>query len=229
MYKIKLDFGTIKNAYPKYSLVGLTQGELLQRPQLAGFNAHHLIILNQVHSVRGYHADTPDHRQLAPYAFEGDYSITRLPYVALAIETADCIPLIIFDPLQGIIAAVHAGWRGVKDGIVAAVCADLKQQGSRMENLQVFLGPSARSCCYEVAPDFESMWPSRAGFERRGQQIFFDLPTQLLEQLHMAGVDAHNICTEHLVCTICSKYHCSYRRQKELNLRQMTIVALKSI
>ena len=92
MHKIKINFGTAQHAYPKYSLVGQSQSELLERPQLGGFNAQHLIILNQVHGTQGYVVEGPAQAGLKPYAFEGDYSISQVPGVALALETADCIP-----------------------------------------------------------------------------------------------------------------------------------------
>jgi copper oxidase (laccase) domain-containing protein len=84
----------------------------------------------------------------------GDILITDDPLLAIAIQAADCVPLIIVDGRTGVIAAAHAGWRGMAVRVPeAAVDALAREYGSRPCDLFAALGPSIGACCYEVGAD----------------------------------------------------------------------------
>jgi YfiH family protein len=84
----------------------------------------------------------------------GDILITDDPSLAIAVQAADCVPLIIVDGRTGVIAAAHAGWRGMAARVPeAAVDALAREYGSRPCDLFAALGPSIGACCYEVGSD----------------------------------------------------------------------------
>ncbi|HXC61320.1 MAG TPA: polyphenol oxidase family protein, partial [Nitrospiria bacterium] len=80
-----------------------------------------------------------------------DAIVTDQTGVILAVRTADCLPVLIFDPMQRVIAAVHAGWRGALREIVPKTVRCMMDRFScRPAAIIVGVGPSVRSCCYEV-------------------------------------------------------------------------------
>jgi len=80
-----------------------------------------------------------------------DAIVTDQPGVILAVRTADCLPVLVFDPRQRVIAAVHAGWRGaVRDVVPKTVRCMVDRFSCRPQEAVIGIGPSIRSCCYEV-------------------------------------------------------------------------------
>ena len=103
---------------------------------------------------------------------KADAIITKQRGVALTMSSADCIPLMFYDPIEGAIAMAHAGWRGTARGIAAAtVDAMAEQFGSLPRNIYVGIGPSIGSCCYEVTEDVRRLFI--------GQLQFDHMPTAL--------------------------------------------------
>lgn len=84
---------------------------------------------------------------------EGDALITREPEISLGILTADCYPILLADERRGVIAAIHAGWKGSMLGITQIVIAEMVQKAHcRREDLVALIGPAIRVCCYQVGP-----------------------------------------------------------------------------
>jgi len=102
---------------------------------------------------------------------QGDALITRKRGVALAISTADCVPLLFYDPVTQAIGVAHAGWRGTARGIAAATVAAMSEQlGARLTNIRAGVGPSIGPCCYEVSEEVRELF--------LGQRDFEDIPTE---------------------------------------------------
>jgi len=98
-----------------------------------------------------------------------DALVTATPGVTLAILTADCLPIVLHDPVAGVLACVHAGWRGTAAGVTAAAVAALKDLGSRPSDLVAGLGPAVAGDRYQVGPDVHeavtaAFGPAAAGF-----------------------------------------------------------------
>lgn len=223
--RFSIYFGDQITSYKDDSLHGYSQSQIKQLPGYKEFcdqNAcEKLIILEQVHGANGYKVLEEKDAFLKPYSFNGDYSLTTMPGIALAIETADCASVVLVDAVSGVVAIVHAGWRGSLNGVVSNAVRDLVACGSTIENIQAYFGPAARSCCYEVSQDF------KAPYEQRNGAVFFDNTLYIISQLNSLGILKKNIITEFAFCTIHSKEYCSFRRQGDQSFRQMTIVALK--
>lgn len=192
-----------------------------------------LIRPKQVHG-RAVFVATPTH---APP--EADIVVSARPELAVAVQTADCVPLLLVDRSSKHVAAAHAGWRGLAARVPAhAVAAMTREFGSKTEDLLVAAGPSIGACCYEVGRDVREAFvsarfsteqidrwfldeprvdqanPAMASLTRvrRPDHWFFDGWTSTRDQLELAGVPPVQI---HL-CGLCTASHagvfCSYRR-----------------
>jgi YfiH family protein len=150
-----------------------------------------------------------------------DALTTRTPGILLGIKTADCVPVLLADTRTGACAAVHAGWRGTLQSIVARTADRMRAEfGTEASDIYAAIGPAARACCYEVGSDvidaFHEAFPGSAGlFERtREGHALVDLHRANREQLIEAGVAAERIYTAPL-CTMCrTDLFFSYRREK---------------
>ncbi|MBI2164719.1 MAG: laccase domain-containing protein, partial [candidate division NC10 bacterium] len=115
-------------------------------------------------------------RLLLDERYEYDALVTNLPDLALVISTADCLPLLVHDPVRGAVAAVHAGWRSTAKRITArALLAMTAAYGTNPGDCRVAIGPGIRGCCYEVdAAVTEAMraalpaWEEHAAASRPG-------------------------------------------------------------
>jgi polyphenol oxidase len=128
---------------------------------------------------------------------EADILVTDDPSVALAIQVADCVPLLMADTRSGAVAAVHAGWRGTAAGAARAAVATLGREfGAEPGDLVVAQGPSIGPCCYVVGDELIDTF-RRGGFARdidrwftRGEagDLRLDLWAANRDQLRACGV-----------------------------------------
>ncbi len=172
-----------------------------------------LAILRQVHSDRVFKAS----RALLADPPQGDGWVTGEPELLVAIQTADCLPVLLVDPEQRIVAAVHAGWRGTLQRI-AAKAVHLMQAdfGSHPGNCLAVVGPAIRRCCYEVGEEvveaFTKEFEGSASFfseppsgkATRANSQCVDLAEACRSQLLDAGMAAEKIFTDG-PCTACEK------------------------
>jgi YfiH family protein len=197
---------------------------------------------NLVRAHQAHGADVVVHRagDPPPAALKwADIIVSNDPSVVVAIQTADCVPLLIADGRTHSVAAVHAGWRGLVSGVPrTAIDALAREFGARPADLIAAAGPSIGPCCYEVGAEVrrrfrEAGWPESAVerwfFERpqptsrnpsiakvrpegRPEHWYFDPCRSARDQLESAGVPRDQI----LVADLCTASHpgllCSYRR-----------------
>jgi len=100
-----------------------------------------------------------------------DVLVTTAPGVVLAILTADCVPIVLHDPVAGVLACVHAGWRGTVAGVTAAAVAAMQDLGARPSDVVAGLGPAIAAPRYQVGPDVHqavtrSFGPAASAFIR---------------------------------------------------------------
>ena len=151
----------------------------------------------------------------------------------VAVRTADCVPVLLYDPKRKIVAAVHAGWRGAVAGIVGKTITVMESRfGTVSEHVQVSIGPSAGVCCYEVdqtvldklpeaCPDFQKVVRGQ-----RGGKAHLDLKLLIREQARNAGVRQDAITSVNL-CTICHEdLFFSYRREGKVIGTMVSAVGL---
>jgi YfiH family protein len=210
----------------------------------AGVSADRLIHVRQVHGIAVTVGIPPVGEPPA-----ADIVVARDDTVACAVQSADCVPLLMADRKTGAVAAVHCGWRGIAlNAAGVAVAALAREWGSAPHDLVAALGPSIGACCYEVGADVRqrfaaagvsndtlARWfltapaasarnPSMPAVVDRpasnNQRWFFDGWRAVTEQLRSAGVAEDRI----FVAELCTASHpgtfCSYRRDGEAAGRQ---------
>ena len=150
---------------------------------------------------------------------EGDALISDAPGIGLAIRTADCLPILIADPKNRAVAAIHAGWRGVVSEIASkAVDAMCRQFSSKPEDLVVAIGPGIGRCCFEVGPEVSAQF----GFSGRTK---IDLVETTCRQLGRNGVRMGQISAVG-ICSCCNpELFESYRRDREAAGRMVSMIA----
>jgi len=147
------------------------------------------------------------------------------------VLTADCLPIVLYDKKQSVVGVVHSGWRGSVQGVViCALQAMLQKYQSNMNDIEIFFGAAANTCCYEVQQDFCEQFScysyAKNSFIKRDNKLYFDNKRFIIDQLLDFGIQYEMIKDNKPNCTICCEQYCSFRRDKDRAGRQMTIVAL---
>lgn len=191
-----------------------------------------ILILEQMHGVDGQIVTTRSSQDWSTNVPQGDYLITKDPNLSLGVLTADCLPIVFFDPIQQVIAIAHAGWRGSVAGIAQTVVTQLANNFStKVQKLQIFFGPAAKNCCYEVDQKFiTNLWHNQSAmkcFKKQGERYFFDVSNYNMLCLQNCGVPAANFNLQDNLCTICNVGYCSYRKSGEQTSLQLSLVTLR--
>lgn len=122
-----------------------------------------------------------------------DAGITDVPGLLMCVKVADCVPLLLYDPVHHAAVAVHCGWRPLVTGIVErAVNAMSREFGSDPAHLLAATGPSAGPCCYEIGREVAGQLHPDAVI-RRGNRLFGDLRAEIVLRLTAHGVPHTNI------------------------------------
>lgn len=189
-----------------------------------------IFFLRQIHSKIGKAVSQDEH----PISFteEGDFIITNVGNLGIGVLTADCLPIIFYDAKHHAVGIAHAGWRGSVIGVgTQTVQAMHDRYETHSDDLQIFLGPSAKVCCYEVKEDvlkeLENFSFADDVIVRHERGMFFNLPKFNQLQLEALGIKKEAFHVQYNVCTICQDQYYSNRRQGMCAGRQATIVALK--
>lgn len=210
-------FGTRhRPASPALEATSVTQGTL---DDPAAGDPVAVVSVKQVHGTEALVLERPV-KVGETIAGGWDALITNRPRVLLTVRTADCVPVLVHDPMAKVVAAVHAGWRGAVAGILPKTLSILRGRfGSEPRRMRIGIGPSVGPCCYEVdEPVLEKL---RAGFpdwrtvirEVGGKKAMLDLKDLLWRQAASAGVPEEQIRTVR-VCTVCHPaLFYSYRRE----------------
>jgi YfiH family protein len=161
--------------------------------------------------------------------------ITDRSHVLIAVSTADCVPLLLLDPIRKAVAAIHAGWRGTVLNISAKVVREMSlHYGSEPGDLMAGIGPSIGPCCYEVGNDVwqqverKFVYGHEAVLHQRAGKAILDLARLNHLQLMEAGLRPERIFFSGL-CTACfPNLFYSFRRDKTKTRSMMSGIMLTS-
>lgn len=139
-----------------------------------------------------------------------DATITNLPGICLMVMVADCVPLLLFDPVKRVSAVIHAGWRGTVQHITSnTVSKMVEHYGCNPLNIIAGIGPSIGACCYEVGEEVRRVVEESFGtsegylvYHQHSTKPHFDLIYANQKQLTDNGLRPENIETAEL-CTRC--------------------------
>lgn len=211
---------------------GDTRDSLANRKKfLAGLGIDHqsLITAKQVHGNNVKYVVGKD-KGMGALDYEGsvtdtDGFITDQVGVPIAILTADCLSVFIYDPARPAIAILHAGWRSTEKNIAQeGIRAMQNKFASQPKDLLVGFGPSIRSCCFEVAKDFKSNFAF--GLIKRDGRVFMDIALINQRQLMDCGVSQENIFDPAL-CTFSDDNFFSFRKEDKAAGRLISVIMLK--
>jgi len=161
---------------------------------------------------------------------QADILLTCDSEIPIAVRTADCMPILIADPVNRVVAAVHAGWRGTAAGVVINAIDQIEKMGAQRKHIHATLGPCIGPCCFEV--DNETAEQLKLSVNGADQSISYtpkphpNLTAINRLQLNIAGVKEAQIET-HNICTCChpERFY-SYRRDRGETGRHLAVVAL---
>lgn len=155
-----------------------------------------------------------------------DGFLTNEKNLPLAVFTADCLSIFLFDPKNNAVGLVHAGWRGTRKKITEKVASKMKKYfGTKPQDLIVGFGPAIRICCYKVEGNFKRYFSKY--LVRRENNLYLDIVALNFKQLIKLGVKKKNIL-DSKICTCCqNKHFFSYRREGKRAGRMMSLIMLK--
>jgi len=164
-------------------------------------NSKNILLVNQTHSQKYIYINNSN--KIKSKRVKADAIITNQKKLPIAILTADCVPILIYDDALKIIAAIHAGWRGAYKGIINNVIKFMIKKGSKIENIHAAIGPSISQKNYNVKKDFLKKFlkknkKNKVFFKKRKNLIYFNLPKYVKSQLisnKISNIDHINIDT----------------------------------
>ena len=157
-----------------------------------GAGAENFLTPYQIHSATAFIVEKPF--VPGPQGPQADALVTRRAGFALAVSSADCVPVLFAEPEAGVVAAAHAGWRGALGGVLEATVQAMRDLGA--QNIRAVIGPTISQRAYEVGWDFMDEFtaedPDYQRFFSNGpnEKPMFDLPSFGLMRLRAAGVEA---------------------------------------
>jgi polyphenol oxidase len=173
-----------------------------------GVPGERLVWMNQVHSARVAVVDGP---QEGPVAGT-DALVTATSGLVLCVLVADCVPVLLADPVAGVVAAVHAGREGVRQGVVPATLSAMASLGARARHVSALLGPAVCGDCYEVPGEMQAevarVAPAAAVRTRKGTPGL-DLRAGVADGLRRAGIPE---VVQDPRCTVEDRHLFSHRR-----------------
>ncbi|NQV17131.1 MAG: peptidoglycan editing factor PgeF [Armatimonadetes bacterium] len=152
-----------------------------------------------------------------------DGLVTKGKNIFLGVKTADCIPILFFEPEKKIIGVAHAGREGTRMNIVKSTVQKMVVIGAKIYSILIEMGPAICQKHYEVNQKIFQQFVLETGIPQKEWQI--DLKKVILSQLIKEGIPERNII-DHKICTLENEKYFSYRRNKT-SRRQISFVGLK--
>ncbi len=183
-----------------------------------------IVQVRQVHGIDFVHIDGSVKPSSATiYESEADGLFTTVKDIGLMIKTADCQPVVMFDPVKKVVANIHCGWRGSVKGILIKAVSEFRLvYGSNPEDIWVGIGPSLGPCCAQFKGWRELLPEWMADFQPRSDYLNFWQISR--HQLVISGIPENQIhCAN--ICTACNQDYFSYRREGDTG-RLATVVSL---
>jgi len=196
------------------------------------FGVKTLVTVNQVHGAAVLDLDRQNMDEERLREIEADAIITRRKGVALAVLVADCLPLMLAEPKQGILALAHCGRRPILKGVIENSVRAIVERGGKVKRLIAALGPGVGPECYQVdyavITEYRGRFPGGEGlvWRKAGAKYQLDLREAALAALRESGLEDNQI-DDLKLCTCCMEEFFSHRRQRGMAGRQMALAMLK--
>lgn len=195
-----------------------------------GYSSQKLIYMHQIHSDKIMVVNTNMNFDTPPQC---DALITDCIDIPLMVMSADCTPILLYDPINHAIGAVHAGRAGALNGILPKTLAAMhKNYGTSLSDIRIVLGPAIQGCCYEINENIAREVEEK-GYEkaliRTIQKVSLDVNTILQIQLEALGIVIEQIETINQ-CTSCNCHdYFSYRANRQHTGRIAGVILLRPL
>ena len=152
--------------------------------------AKNIFLIHQIHSNKFIYVNEKYNKKIKPKA---DAIITNQRYLPVAVLTADCAPILIYDNKINMIAAIHAGWKGAFKGIIDKVINFMVKKGCKLKKITAVIGPSISVKNYEVREDFRQKFIKKDKnnnkfFKINKQKLYFDLTKYIRSSLQANNI-----------------------------------------
>ena len=179
--------------------------------EATGIATHHMAFTRQVHGndVRIVTEDDV-HTLMGGVPYDADGIVTNIPDLAIIAFTADCVPLLLHDPVNKVAGAVHCGWRSTVADIMANAVYQMQKLGADPAVMQAAIGPAIGYCCFEVGPEvpeavIKLLPDDHDGIIRAGERdgkFSVDLREAIARRLVQLGLQRESIVISD-ECTVC--------------------------
>ncbi len=147
-----------------------------------------IFLLHQTHSNKFIYIDK--NFTFKSQKFHADAIITDRERLPIAVLTADCVPILLYDKKKKLIAAIHAGWKGAFKGIISKVIKFMIKKGCKQKNIIAVIGPCIGKNSYNVKQDFKNKFlnknkKNKIFFYHKKDMIYFDLANYVKSQLKL--------------------------------------------
>ena len=236
-------YGGVSTGYLKSLNLGENRGDLPDNVrenyrrlgEATGIDITRMAYTKQVHGNAVRTVTDADARELfAPLPYEADGIVTAVPGLALICYTADCVPVLLCDGANGVIGAVHCGWRSSVADILNHAISGMIGLGAEVGQICAAIGPAIGACCFEVGPEVieaaEKYVGSLDGLYRPNAsqegKYYLDLRGANAKRLKQLGVRPDRIAVSD-ECTVCShEKYWSHRYTKGERGSQAALIVL---
>ena len=192
-------------------------------------NKNNLILLSQAHTSKVFYLKKNRKKKII-----GDGLITKKSGMALGILTADCAPILFYDPKKKIIGAAHAGWKGAYKQISKKIIKIFEKKGSNKKDINAIIGPCISQKNYEIKNDFKEKFikqnqKNKTYFKTIKKKIFFSLHDYIADQLRSLGIKNLEIIKKDTY-NLKNNFFSSRRSSKEKNNdygRNISLIMIK--
>ena len=200
-----------------------------------GLRIEDLVLVKQVH---GTEVVVVEEASKVSQGVQADALVTSVPGPVLGVLTADCLPVFFWDKSKKVAGIAHAGWRGLKDGILPRALEVFRNRfASHPSAVRVLIGPAIRECCYEVGEEFQSYFPRHYKILAQtslGAQLVttatpkghVDLIGAAIEQLMNEGILEQNI-QDTGICTSCRNQRFFSARREGTSERILSLIQIR--
>lgn len=178
------------------SIVGVEHGVTMR--SLGDARKNHVGWYIGAEQVHGSTVAFADKSTMSPIP-NADGLVTNATGVRIGVRTADCVPILMADVHNTVVSAVHAGWKGIRQGVVSNAVRAMISSGARLDSLVVFIGPHIGGCCYTVDEERAKKFHTRY-VENGAWHI--DIGAEVLKELDDAGIARDQIDAP-VTCTSC--------------------------
>jgi polyphenol oxidase len=213
--------------YFNMSLTGLDNKDIVIENRAAFFN-HLGLSYDNVILQRQVHSDIITYVDKGGSIGESDALITDNFNLGLAISSADCVPIFIYDKKNKVVAGVHSGWKGTEKQILQKTLNKLFSEfNSNPDNLFIYIGPSISQKNYEVGPETAQLFKDKY-LKPKGNKFLLDVSAANYDMIIESGVPEQNI-QKSILCTFEMKDLLqSYRRDGLNSGRSLGVIVLRN-